>query len=93
MRQWSHLQRLSILRIRSVIPILLLTGAVAVVATATLLVLWQIADRRTQARITVSEAKVLTDKLDAAALERQAMKQRIERLEAIASERPLHGGL
>ncbi len=74
-------------------PVLLLFGAIVVVAGAILLVLWQIADRRVRPRLTAGEAKALFERLDAAKEERQDMKRRLEQLEAIASDKPLHEGL
>lgn len=73
--------------------ILLLVGAVVIVASAILLVLWYLADRRMRPQITTGEVKALTDQLESAAEERRDLTRRIEQLESIASDRSLHGGL
>ncbi len=71
----------------------LLVGAIAVVAAAILLVLWQIADRRVRPGFTKKDVETLMQRLDTSDEERRDMQRRIEQLEAIAAEKPLHGGL
>ena len=72
---------------------MLILGAAVILVAAVLIVLWQYADRRVRPQLTTGEAKELESRLDSAAVERQDLKRRIEQLEAIASERPLKGGL
>ena len=73
--------------------VFLLIAAGVILLGAILIVLWQYADRRVQRQLTEGEAKMLQDRLSKADEEREDMLRRIEQLEAIAADRPLHGGL
>ncbi len=69
-------------------PLLLLLGALAIVAVATLVLVWQFADRRMRPMLTAGEAKSFKGRLDVAESERQELRRRIEQLETIAAEEP-----
>ncbi len=69
-------------------PILLLFGAVTVVATALLILFWRHMDRRVQAAYSDHTLDELAKRLDEAVMEQQHLTGRIESLEAIIAAEP-----
>lgn len=69
-------------------PILLLFGAVTVVATALLILFWRHMDRRVQAAYSDHTLDELAQRLDDAVIEQQHLTGRIESLEAIIAAEP-----
>ena len=72
---------------------LLLIGTITVTGIALIGLLWMSLDRRFHGRAAPREVDAIREKLRVADEERKDMRGRIETLEAIAADRPLHGGL